>query len=177
MAVVRLVRPALLLELTFVASALAADCAVCSVGPLGPPRCIPNGGILVFNSVPPNVPAYWRLFADARGTESLRRLEGELDVHSDAVDPGVPGFPGRLDGDVYVGTPARFAGVVRHDRVRGTATYPDGSTCRFSMKLAFGRRRANTFVCNDATGDPIAEGRIDLQGIRLRGCRRPRRSK
>ena len=25
--------------------------------------CIPNGGILGFNSMPPNVPAYWTVFA------------------------------------------------------------------------------------------------------------------
>jgi hypothetical protein len=108
----------------------------------------------------------------------LHRLEGELDVWSDVVDPGVPGFPGQLEGEVYRGASAQFAGVVRRDRVRAIATYPDGSTCTFRLKLAFGlgQRRPNRFVCNSPAGEVIAEGRVDLQGIRLRGCRRQRRS-
>lgn len=178
MVAVKLLLAALTLELS-VASAVATKCVPCSHGPLAGRRspCVPNGGILGFNSVPPNVPAYWTLFADARGTESLRRLEGKLDVSSDVVDPGVPGFPGQLKGEVYKGASAQFAGDVRRDRVRAVATYPDGSTCTFRLKLAFGfgRPRRNAFVCSNPAGDVIAEGRVDVQLIRLRGCRRPRR--
>jgi len=158
--------------LAAIARALADDCTPCAVGPQRlPRRCGVNGGIVVFNSVPPNVPAYWTLFADARGTESLDRLDGALAAWSDVVHPGVPGFPGRLDGEVYVGTSGRFAGAVTRRRVRGVATYPDGSRCEFRLRLAFGLRR-DRFSCSSPTGETIAEGRVDVQGMRLRGCRR-----
>jgi hypothetical protein len=177
MVAVRLLLAALLIEWSVVAGAIAADCTPCGVGALGPPRCIPNGGILVFNSVPPNVPAYWTLVADARGLDSLRRLDGRLDVWSDVVDPGVPGFPGELEGEVYWGASAQFAGSVRRDRVRAVATYPDGSECAFRLKVAFGFGGPvpNRFVCRDPAGTVSAGGRVDLQGIRLQGCRRERR--
>jgi hypothetical protein len=139
-------------------------------------RCVPNGGILVFNSVPPNVPAYWTLFAEPDGARSLRRLDGRLEVFADVEDPGVPGFPGTFDGTVYVGESARFRGVVRRERVRGVAEYADGRRCTFRMRLAFGLGgpRPNAFSCRDAEGRVLAEGALDLQGIRLFGCIRGR---
>ena len=156
--------------------AIARDCDTCTVGHTEG-RCVPNGGILIFNSVPPNVPAYWTLFADRLGVDSLRRLDGELAVFSDAVDPGVPGFPGTFDGSVYVGESATFAGRVKRNRLQGRATYADGSTCGFRLELEFGlgEPKANRFLCRDGTGAVIAEGAVDLQGIRLLGCRAGRR--
>jgi hypothetical protein len=153
--------------------AIARGCATCGMGP-GTRRCIPNGGILVFNSVRPNVPAYWTLFADARGVDSLRRLDGELAVFSDAEAPGVPGFPGTFEDPVFVGERATFAGFVRRGRLRGRATWPDGSTCDYRLTIAFGLggTRPNRFVCRDGTGTTTAAGPVDVQGIRLRGCRR-----
>jgi hypothetical protein len=156
------------------ARAAATECRPCAVGPSTGKGCIPNGGILVFNSVPPNVPVYWTLFADAQGLASLRRLDGALEAWSDAPDPAVPGFPGRREGESFVGEPGSVGGTVRRGRVRAVARYADGATCRFRATLAFGfgGARPNRFACLDASGAVISQGRLDLQGIRLRGCRR-----
>src|SRR5262249_26662703 len=89
----------------------AAGCRRCAFGGLCPSgetfvaclpsqsACIPNGGILGFNSMPPTVPAYWTLFAQARGRRSLGRLRGRLEVWSDysAGPPSAPGLPERCD--------------------------------------------------------------------------------
>jgi hypothetical protein len=170
---VRRVGIALALAVVMGAPAIAAasGCRECGTG-LSGHRCVPNGGILVFNSVPPNVPVYWTLVAEADGLASLRRLDGTLEAWSDAIDPGIPGFPGTLAGEVYRGASAAFRGAVRSDRLYGLATYPDGRTCEFRVKLAFGlgRGRPNRFVCRSASGATLASGRIDLQGARLRGC-------
>jgi hypothetical protein len=105
----------------------------------------------------------------------LGRLDGRLEVRSDVADPGVPGFPGELRDGFYFGEPGRFRGSVRENRLQGVASYPDGSRCHFAVTIAFGLGGAelNAFVCNDPAGDLVAWGGVDLQGIRLRGCRRP----
>ena len=156
--------------------AIARDCVTCTVGQSGG-RCVPNGGILLFNSVAPNVPAYWTLFADRHGVDSLRRLEGELAVFSDSNDPGVPGFPGTFDGTVFIGESGRFTGRAHRDRVQGRATWPDGSTCGFRLTIEFGlgSPKPNRFLCRDASGAVTAQGAVDVQGIRLLGCRVGRR--
>src|SRR5262249_59753032 len=72
-------------------SARAADgCRRCTFGGLCssgdarvecPPsrsRCMPDAGILGFNSMPPNAPAYWTLFARVRERRSLRPLAWPL---------------------------------------------------------------------------------------------------
>ena len=163
-------------DLGLAGRAIARDCATCTVGQTAA-RCVPNGGVLIFNSVPPNVPAYWTLLADTRGVDSLRRLDGELAVFSDAEDPGVPGFPGTFDGTVFVGESGSFAGRVHRDRVQGRATWADGSTCGFRLKIAFGLggSKPNRFLCRDAAGVVTAEGTVDVQGIRLLGCRAGKR--
>jgi hypothetical protein len=175
--------PALLLvvallagDLVLAGRAIARDCVPCTVGQ-GAGRCVPNGGVLIFNSVPPNVPAYWTLFADALGLDSLGRLDGELAVFSDAEDPGVPGFPGTFDGSVFIGESASFSGRVHRNRLQGRATYADGSTCGFRLEIAFGLggSKPNRFLCRDGTGAVTAEGGVDVQGIRLLGCRQGRR--
>jgi hypothetical protein len=180
MGAAKLTLAAVAFELSLIGTVVAAGCEPCTLAmPFGTgPRCVPNGGILVFNSVPPNVPAYWTLFADTHGILSLRRLDGRLEVHADVVDPGVPGFPGELRDGVYFGDSAQLTGTVRRNKVRVLATYPDGSQCNFRLTLAFGlgRARPNAFVCRNAAGEVIADGGVDLQGVRLQGCRRGRRS-
>jgi hypothetical protein len=170
MAVVGLLLVALTFELSVVATEVAARCRPCT---LGTPQCAPKGGILLFNSVPPNVPAYWSLFANRR--RPVGRLVGRLKVRSDVVDPGVPGFPGELRDDVYFGESGRFRGTARDDQIEAVASYPDGSSCDFAVTIAFGLGGANpnTFVCRDPAGNVVAQGGVDVQGIRLRGCRRP----
>jgi hypothetical protein len=171
MVAVRLLLAAIAVHLTLAADA-NARCQPCTVGESG---CVPKGGILVFASVRPNVPVGWTMFASHR--RPLGRLRGRLDAWSDAVDPGVPGFPGQARDDVYRGRSARFRGTADAARVQGVATYADGSTCDFATALGFGLGGAtpNAFVCRDATGVVVAQGAVDLQGIRLRGCRPPAR--
>ena len=149
--------------------------------------CIPNGGILGFNSMPPNVPAYWTLFAQARGRRSLRRLRGRLEVWSDysAGLPSAPGLPERCDMasdnfPICSGEPAQFCGVVRNDRLTGVARYPDGATCEFSATIAFGigigEPEPNMFTCRKPSGEVMSEGVLRVQLIRLKGCQRGPRS-
>src|SRR5438477_11748543 len=61
--------------------------------------CRTNGGILGFNSVPPNTPAYWTLFVTTPGSRSLRRFAGRLEVWADYTFPPpiVPGLPAACD--------------------------------------------------------------------------------
>ena len=172
MVAARLLLAAIAVHLTLAGDA-NARCRPC---PLGESECLPRGGILVFTSVRPNVLVSWTMFA--RHRRPLGRLRGRLDVWSEAVDPGVPGFPGRARDGIYRGRSARFRGTVDADRVQGTATYTDGSTCDFAMTLGFGLGGAtpNAFVCRDATGVVVAQGALNLQVIRLLGCRLPARS-
>ncbi|TMA79098.1 MAG: hypothetical protein E6J77_20120 [Deltaproteobacteria bacterium] len=141
-------------------------------------RCRPNGGILGFNSVPPNTPAYWTLFAPARGKRSLRRLAGRLEVWADYTFPRpiVPGLPAECEAAdrVCFGTSAVFRGKVRNDRLKGVARYPDGATCEFRGTVSFGLggARPNAFVCRTPSGDVLSDGPFQLQLIRLSGCRR-----
>jgi hypothetical protein len=150
-----------------------ARCPPCTVGES---ECVPKGGILVFASVRPNEFVSWTMFASHR--RPLGRLRGRLKVWSETIDPGVPGFPGQARDDIYRGRSARFRGSADADRVQGVATYPDGSTCDFAMTLEFGLggTTPNAFMCRDANGVVVAQGAVDLQLIRLRGCRPPTRS-
>jgi hypothetical protein len=131
-----------------VRSVSATGCVWCAFLP-SDATCVPNGGILSFNSVAPNVPAYWDLFARKRGLRSVGRLSGRLTAWSDARDPGVPGFPGRRWGDVFRGRTARFKGTVVGHRLEGDARYTGGVRCMF-------------------TG---THGILQVQVIRLSGCR------
>jgi hypothetical protein len=142
--------------------------------------CIPNGGILAFNSVPPNVPAYWSFSARPRGRRSLRRLAGPLKVWADysAGRPVAPGLPEHCDAEdsICFGSKASFCGVVAGDRLTAVARYGDGATCEFGITLSFGfgGTEANAFVCRNPSGEVLSEGAVQLQLIRLRGCRRRR---
>jgi len=145
--------------------------------------CIPNGGILGFNSMPPNVPAYWTLFGEARGRRSLRRLAGRFEVWADysVGPPSAPGLPEQCDAasedyPICAGKPGTFTGAVRNDRLTGVARYPDGATCEFEATLAFGfgEPEPNRFVCRDRSGQVTSEGALQLQLIRLKGCKRAR---
>jgi hypothetical protein len=170
----------------FAGRAAAEGCPPCAFGGLcggpadepvecGPTeaKCVPRSGILLFNSVLPNIPAYWTLFA-RRGTPP-GRLVGRLKVFADRElgPPAVPGFPGRCRGRLCFGRPARFDGTVAGDRLTATARYAGGATCEFAGRIAFGLGGAepNTFVCRRASGEILSQGPFDLQGIRLFGCR------
>ena len=174
-------------------TAAAAGCRRCAFGGLclrggsfaeclpSQSACIPNGGIFGFNSMPPNVPAYWTLFAQARGRRSLRRLAGRLEVWSDytAGPPSAPGLPEHCepaDGNLPIctGAAAEFKGIVRHDRLRGVARYPGGATCEFGAAIAFGlgALEPNTFTCRTPSGEAMSEGALRVQLIRLKGCGR-----
>ncbi len=138
--------------------------------------CVLNGGILLFNSLPPNIPAYWTLFARSRGTRTLGRLDGRLEVWADRRDglPSVPGFPGRCDADFCFGRRGRFSGAVVGDRFTGTARYADGATCDYDGTIAFGTGppgESNAFTCRTASGEVTSQGALQVQGIRLRGCK------
>jgi len=196
MSVVALVLGVLTLMAVPTRTADAAGCRRCAFGglclrgetlvPCRPSRsaCVPNGGILGFNSMPPNVPAYWTLFAQARGRELLHRLEGRLEVWSDysAGPPSAPGLPERCDTasetiPICSGERAEFRGVVRNDRLAGVARYPDGATCEFRATIAFssGVPKTNAFTCRRPSGEVMSEGALRVQLIRLTGCkRRPR---
>ena len=175
----------------------AAGCRRCAFGGLCPSgetfvaclpsqsACIPNGGILGFNSMPPNVPAYWTLFAQARGRRSLGRLRGRLEVWSDysAGPPSAPGLPERCDTasdnfPICTGERAEFSAVVMNDRLTGVAQYPNGATCEFGATIAFGsgEPQPNTFTCRTPSGEVMSEGALRVQLIRLKGCKRRSRA-
>jgi len=141
-------------------------------------RCRPNGGILGFNSVPPNTPAYWTLFVTTQGSRSLRRFAGRLEVWADYTLPRpiVPGLPAACEAAdrVCFGTSARFRGRVRYDRLTGVARYPDGATCEFRGTVSFGLggMSPNAFVCRAPSGEVLSDGPFQVQLIRLSGCRR-----
>lgn len=179
MLAITLLLAALVLDLSFASTAESARCRPCAFsGAATDTRCVTNGGILLFNSVPPNVPAYWTLFANARGRRTLGRLVGRLRVWSDAGDPGVPGFPGELRDGLYFGETARFDGSIEGDRVQAVASYDDGSTCEFALTVGFDvLPETNSFVCRDPAGTVVAQGAVDVQGIRLKGCKQPSRSR
>jgi hypothetical protein len=171
----------------------AAGCRPCAFGGLclegetsvqcRPSRsgCAPAGGILGFNSIRPNVPAYWTLFARGRGRRSLHRLAGRLEVWSDysAGPPSAPGLPAGCDAasenfPVCSGATARFSGTVANDRLTGVARYRDGATCEFEATIAFGlgEGERNTFVCRAPSGEVMSQGALQVQLIRLKGCTR-----
>ena len=185
------VRVALVLLLAAATDAAAASrCRPCAFGGLcrieerlvpcmpSQARCKPNGGILVFNSVSRSAPAYWTLFADTRGRESVGRLDGRLEVWADYTfpRPAVPGLPTDCDATdrICFGATARFSGTVRHNRLRGVARYADGAACEFRGKIVFGLggARPNIYVCRGPSGDVVSKGPFRVQGIRLTGCRR-----
>jgi hypothetical protein len=134
--------------------------------------CVPNGGILVFNSVRPNVPSYWTLYA--RRNRPPGTLTGKLKVFADDERPlPVPGGPWRCSRLGCRGRTARFAGTMTGDRLDGVATHRSGASCTFSMTIAWGfgdPTTPNTFTCTNAAGEVTGQGAIDLQGIRLSGC-------
>ena len=198
MPVVALVLAVLTLVTGSTGTADGAGCRRCAFGGLCPREgtlaecppsgsaCVPHAGILGFNSMPPNVPAYWTLFARGRERRSLRRLAGRLEVWSDysAGPPSAPGLPERCDPasenfPLCTGERARFSGMIRNDRLMGVAQYPDGARCEFRASIAFGlgETEPNTFTCRTASGEVMSEGTLRLQLIRLTGCkRRPRAS-
>lgn len=168
----------ILLSLVVVAVVLGAarsgsttGCVRCAFHP-SDVTCAPNGGIITFNSVPPNIPAYWDLFARKRGLRSVGRLSGRLKVWSDARDPAVPGFPGRRWGDVFRGRTARFEGTVVGDRLEGVARYRGGARCTFTADVTWGLGGAdpNAFECRNRSGELLAQGALQVQIIRLSGC-------
>ena len=138
--------------------------------------CTPGNGILVFNSTSPPY-AYWTLFAKKRHGNRFGRLGGKLKVYVDAEVPtaSVPGFPARrCRGSLCFGDNARFLGAVDGDRLLGKARYPNGEVCVFTISLMFGlgdMTEPNHFECRDAPGALLSRGQLDLQGIRLFGCR------
>jgi len=180
----------MLLTLPVVASAngtcrpctFAGKCGPASVTcPPSRTRCVPTGGILGFNSLPPNIPAYWTLFDDTQDRSSLRRLDGRLETWADYAfgRPAVPGMPQVCQPpegeDLFcMGAPGEFSAVVRRDRVVGRARYADGATCTFRFLLAFGQggERPNRFRCRDATGALLSQGVLRVQLLRVRGCKR-----
>jgi hypothetical protein len=160
--------------------ASAAGCAPCQFHgecpghvpcPPSAAGCVPNGGILVFNSVPPNVPAYWTLHA--RRNRPPGTLLGKLKVFADDERPlPAPGAPWRCTRLGCRGRSARFEGTITGDRLDAVAVYRSGASCTFSMTIAWGSGdpTANTFTCTNAAGEVTSQGAVDLQGIRLRGC-------
>jgi hypothetical protein len=155
-----------------VRSVSATGCVRCAFLPPDA-TCVPNGGILSFNSVAPNIPAYWDLFARKRGLRSVGRLSGKLKVWSDARDPGVPGFPGRRSGDVFRGRTAHFKGTIVGHRLEGVARYPGGVRCTFTTDVTwgFGDTEPNAFECRSRSGELLTQGTLQVQTIRLSGCR------
>jgi hypothetical protein len=163
--------------------AAAAGCSSCFFGgtcivddqlvTCGPTQagCVPNAGILVFNSVPPNVPAYWTLFAKRRRPG---RLQGRLEVFADEEfgDPAVPGFPGVCEDGICFGRRGRFNGTVVGDEFTAVARYRGGGRCEFrgTLQFGFGGPTPNAFTCRTAGGILLSEGAFHLQGIRLQGC-------
>jgi len=81
-------------------------------------------------------------------------------------------------GWILSGERAEFCGVVRNDRLRGVARYPDGATCEFSATIAFGigEPEPNMFTCRKPSGEVMSEGVLRVQLIRLKGCKRGPRS-
>lgn len=138
--------------------------------------CRPRDGILVFNSVSPPY-AYWTLFAKRRSGNRRGRLGGKLKVFVDKGVPtgGVPGFPARrCRGSVCFGDNARLKGAIDGDQLAAKARYPGGEVCLFHVSLMRGLGTTtlpNHHICRDAAGSLLSEGPLDLQGIRLFGCR------
>ncbi len=143
-------------------------------------RCAPAGGIVGFNSLPQNVPVYWNFFVDDRGRASSQ-LAGRLEAWADyaAGVPAVPSFPATCtpppdESPFCFNQPARLRARVRRDRLIGRVRYPDGR-CTFNFALAFGTEWAgtpNTFACRDARGAVLSEGALQVQILRVHGCRR-----
>jgi hypothetical protein len=141
--------------------------------------CVPAEGILLFNSLPPDVPVYWTL--KTRGRPRPGRLVGRLRAFTDAgpARPPVPGFRRRRcqrdrPAPVCFGRSARFRGRVDGDRLTAVARWRGGATCEFAGTIRFGlgEPEPNWFICRDAGGQVLSEGPFDVQGIRLSGCLR-----
>jgi hypothetical protein len=136
--------------------------------------CVPYGGVLTFNSVPPPAPVYWALFA--RRGNVAGRLVGKLSAFADRglTQPDVPGFPWRCFKDVCFARKGQFVGTVVGDRFTGIARYRRGETCEFDATLAFGLGSPvpNIWVCRNAAGTVTSQGPLQLQGIRITGCAR-----
>ena len=174
--------------------AVATGCLPCAFGGLcfpdagepfecGPSQaeCTPSGGIALFNSKGPDAPAYWILFARNRGARSLGVLAGRLRVWADYnfPRPNVPTLPATCRGAdrICFGRNARFRGVVVGDHLSGKARYPGGATCDFSATLRFGLGDAapNSYVCRSPAGDLLSTGPLQVQVLRLFGCKREHR--
>ena len=164
---------------TLCGEAAAARCRLCGFGPsqASQPHCIPNAGIVGFNSVPPHAPAYWQVDA-ARRPGRRGRLSGRLQVWADytAGRPEVPGLPGGCDATdgICFGAEAEFRGRVVGDRFHGVARYSDGAQCEFDAVLDFGLGSAtpNGYVCRAPSGEVVSEGPLRVQILRLLRCRR-----
>lgn len=134
--------------------------------------CVPYGGIVLFNSVPPLMPVYWSL--RARRGSVAGRLVGTVSAFTDRAPtlPNVPGFPWRCLKNVCFAHKGRFVGSVTGDRFSGTSRYRAGGSCDFTATLEFGlgSPESNSFVCRDAAGVVTSQGALQLQGIRLTGC-------
>ena len=144
-------------------------------------RCAPTGGIIGFNSLPPNVPVYWDFFIDTR-TKARARFAGRLTAWADysAGVPAVPDFPAQCPvppGERFptcFGVETQLRTKVRRDRLVGRAAYPHGD-CSFNFALAFGTERdgiPNGFACRDTAGVVTSEGKLRVQLLRVLGCRR-----
>ena len=137
--------------------------------------CTPRSGILVFNSTTPTY-TYWTLFAKKRLGSRHGRFGGKLKVHVDEGDATatVPGFPPRrCVAETCFGDNARFLGAIADDRLSAKAFYPNGEVCVFhiSLKFGLGETEPNHFECRNADSAMLSAGPLDLQGIRLFGCR------
>ena len=138
--------------------------------------CQPRSGTLVFNSTSPTY-TYWTLFARKKHGNRHGRFGGKLKVHVDEGDPtaAVPGFPPRrCVAETCFGDNARFLGAIEGDLLSAKAYYPNGEVCVFHISLKFGlgeTSEPNHFECRNADSALLSAGPLDLQGIRLFGCR------
>src|SRR5262249_37934344 len=128
--------------------------------------CLPYGGVLTFNAIPPLTPVYWSL--RARRGRTPGRLAGSLSAFTDRAPtlPDVPGVPWRCVRDVCFARRGRFVGAVTGDRFSGIARYARGGRCEFSATVGFGlggTLEPNTFVCRDASGAVTSREPLQVQ--------------
>ena len=71
-----------------------------------------------------------------------------------------------------------FGGLCLRGETLGRGRYPDRATCEFSATIAFGigEPEPNTFTCRKPSGEVMSEGALQVQLIRLKGCKRRPRS-
>ena len=159
--------------------AAAARCRVCGFGPsqASQPHCVPNAGIVGFNSVPPQTPAYWDVHV-SRIPGRRGRLAGRVRVWADYTvgRPDVPGLPAACDAadGICFGADADLRGRVVGDRFHGVARYPDGARCEFGAVLDFGlgATTPNRYACHARSGELMSDGPLRVQLLRLLRCRR-----